>query len=272
MWTDDEVYKRYGKPLLDPVKQILRDQADKSNAPSYVVGPALLKVPWSHVTGDILLADFGLAFKLTDAAPPIAGTPPAYAAPELLLPAAVASATGTPGSPEASAAAPAAAVAPAASKAADVWALACVIFELRAAVPLFHPFSGVPEHTLRQQVQVLGRLPRRWWRVWAKSLAYYDDSGVPYRHRPVWPLSVLYPMHGGIAYIGTRSSVPALSGAEADEFEDLLARLLKYEPAERCAAADILRHVWFRVLTPVAASSGVAVHSRKRKRVIEIID
>ncbi len=143
-------------------------------------------------------------------------------------------------------------------KASDVWALACTIFELRAARPLFDPFFGSPDNILRQQVQALGRLPERWWRAWAKRATYFDDAGKPHRQWPVRRLAVEYPLHDCIADIGTESAAPALSAEEAVAFEDLLTRLLKYEPAERCTAVDIRRHAWFMESSAVTASGRIA--------------
>lgn len=51
---------------------------------------------------------------------------------------------------------------------ADVWALGCAIFEIRAGSPLFDPFLGSDIDILKQTVETLGRLPEPWWNVFEK--------------------------------------------------------------------------------------------------------
>jgi serine/threonine protein kinase len=288
MWTEEQVHSHYGQLRCDPVRPIAQGHDIGPHAPSYLVGPAALDLPLAHTTGELLLIDFGEAIrtssKADDAAVPPrkAGMPLPYAAPELLVPAAVAASRAAAArASSAHCAAPAAAVAtsdratssvvtddaasdalaaaaqadvvavPAiASKAADVWALACTIFELRAATPLFDSFFASPDQLLRQVVQTLGRLPDRWWRAWPARTLFFDDaSGKPHQswaHVPAGrPLAVEFPLHDCIADIGTESAAPAPSVVEAAQLEDLLAQLLRYEPDERSSATEIRRHTWF---------------------------
>jgi serine/threonine protein kinase len=283
MWTEEQVHSYYGQLCCDPVRPIAQGHNIGPHAPSYLVGPAALDLPLAHATGELLLINFGEAIRTLseayDAAVPLrkAGTQFLYAAPELLVPAAVAAsraadavtacaaaardsaaavttgdrvtssvATDDAASDASAAAAQAAVVAvPAiASKAADVWALACTIFELRAATPLFDSFFASPDQLLRQVVQTLGRLPERWWRAWpARTLFFNDASGKPHQswaHVPAGrPLVVEFSLHDCIADIGTESTAPAPLVVEEAQLEDLLAQLLRYEPDERSSATEI---------------------------------
>ncbi|KAK9483125.1 kinase-like domain-containing protein, partial [Lipomyces starkeyi] len=64
----------------------------------------------------------------------------------------------------------------------DVWALGCIIFEMRAGRQLFESFLGGPHEVLLQIVQILGKLPEPWWSSWDKRHVYFDEDGKPKKY------------------------------------------------------------------------------------------
>lgn len=108
-------------------------------APKYLVYPIeFQKVDPRYVTDQVSIIDLGESFEASN--PPIKiGTPLRYCPPELLL-------DGT-----------------TASKASDIWALACTLFQIRTGQKLFDSFDNDVDEYLYFIVLMLGKLPEPWW-------------------------------------------------------------------------------------------------------------
>jgi serine/threonine-protein kinase SRPK3 len=65
----------------------------------------------------------------------------------------------------------------------DIWALGCVLFEIRSGGQLFGDWIGTKEDVLRQMVQAFGKLPEPWWSKWKNRGLYFDEDGEP---RKTW--------------------------------------------------------------------------------------
>lgn len=60
---------------------------------------------------------------------------------------------------------------------ADIWALACAIFAIRAGFVLFESFLGSDVDILRQIVEMLGRLPDPWWAAFEQRMLWFEGTG-----------------------------------------------------------------------------------------------
>lgn len=126
--------------LEEPVKEVVRvrptDLTGKTEAPKFMYEPANVMKFLPYCTGNIKLIDFGTSFFLdiheTEAED--SGTPICFCSPELLQ-------EGR------------------SSKASDVWALGCTIFEIWAGDKLFTSFMGSGGEVLGQMESLLGPLP-----------------------------------------------------------------------------------------------------------------
>lgn len=159
----------------------------------------------------------------------------------------------------------------------DIWALACTLFEIRAGCQLFASFFGDKDEIIRQIVQTFGKLPEPWWSGWDHRPMFFGDNGKP---NEKWPndiaLAVQYPLDAQIRDIGaddkTETSTEAemtpiggesthshsrlgsssiieasgcrVSRAEADDLEDLLRKMLQFEPRDRISVEEALKHQW----------------------------
>jgi serine/threonine-protein kinase SRPK3 len=190
---------------------------------------------------NILLVDMGQSFSFS--CPPQAedvGIPFSYCAPEVIFDSKV-------------------------SKYSEIWALGCVIFELRAGSQLFSSWFGDKDEILRQMVQIFGRLPDPWWTAWDKRADFFDDGGKPKKE---WsdgiPKAVEYSIEKLIADIGfedqedeePRKAEELLDscGKRVEEEEavlltDLLKSIFKLVPEERAGLEEILKHAWFDLET-----------------------
>ncbi|KAI5795810.1 protein kinase [Geopyxis carbonaria] len=235
-WSEEAVYAAFGAPVRAGVAAI-GAAPPGGHAPRYLVAPLdFAGAGREWLAPRVTVVDFGTAFSLR--APPRdgVGVPLAYCAPE-------------------------AAFAPACvGAAADLWALGCCVFEMRAGAALFDMFFGTRDEVVRQVVQCLGRLPEALWRMWEARGAFFDDAG-----RPNGTTAVAYPLREMLEDVGREEGgggaaegagkhrtgelwqdvMEPMEAAEVGAMEAVLRRLLRYNPDERVAAAEVCNDPWF---------------------------
>lgn len=235
-WSEEEIYQRFRQPRRDRILSISGSEPGNS-APRYLVGSAGPVNP-QFLTEDILLVDFGEAFPFGQ--PPAKediGIPFYYCAPEVIFESKV-------------------------SVYSEIWALGCVLFEIRAGQELFSSWMGGQDEILRQIVQTFGRLPEKWWSAWDKKTDFFDEDGKP---KKSWlngiPLAVEYPIEEVIAEIGSeddgdehRDSESMLEpcgtrvpGEEAVKLQSLLKGTMSWVPEQRLPIGEILKHPWLSI-------------------------
>jgi serine/threonine-protein kinase SRPK3 len=146
---------------------------------------------------------------------------------------------------------------------ADIWALGCAIFEIRAGFALFEPFLGWDVDILRQTVETLGRLPDPWWAAFEKRASWFEEDGQPKSEQDQERAGVLLKarrssIRAKLLEIGEQVDPPSeyegpmienfelrLQEEEVALLEDLLEKMLKYLPEERIGSQDVIRHPWF---------------------------
>ncbi|KAK9365209.1 hypothetical protein V1509DRAFT_414394 [Lipomyces kononenkoae] len=128
-------------------------------------------------------------------------------------------------------------------------------------------------------VQTLGKLPEPWWSSWESRHDYFDEDGKPKNYWPNGiPLSKEYPLIQLIRDIGADDYQPVtdeysvetdnvkssdcaepetnsmfesmgtrLSATEVEVFEDLLHKVLRYNPEQRLQIQEIIEHSWFTI-------------------------
>lgn len=135
------------------------------------------------------------------------------------------------------------------STSADMWSLACVIFELVTGDLLFDPRSGDnydrDEDHLALFIELLGKLPRRVYEKGKYAKDYFNRNG-ELRHikkLKFWPLDrVLVEKY-------------RLSETEAAGLTDFLLPMLEFIPENRAKAGDMLSHPWLRGELPSVEKS-----------------
>ncbi|KAJ4141739.1 hypothetical protein NW768_000956 [Fusarium equiseti] len=125
------------------------------------------------------------------------------------------------------------------SKASDIWAFGCLIFELITETPLFQiPDVNQDDEHLLQLHERLGPLPNDLFSQWARSSLYFNSEGR---------------MSNRGAVEGSRGCMedlvdelrPDLSGMEAQQVKMLISWILRYDVDKRPSAIEILRNPWF---------------------------
>ncbi|EIN11906.1 kinase-like protein [Punctularia strigosozonata HHB-11173 SS5] len=230
-WTDDEVYAHLGRPRFDEVKTI--DGSPRGpHAPAHLFDSVNLSrlADLSLLQERIILIDFGQSYVISD--PPRDYRPATaihYKPPEMRF-------EGRTG-PEA-----------------DVWALACAIYEIRAGCSLFESFMADNATVMREIVTMLGRLPDPWWRSFEPRTEWFEEDGEP--KDPDLKISI----PELVSFIGTEDEPPSMdegpmiekcgvrpSEEEVELLSDLLLRMLKYRPEERATMEEVLEHRWFKL-------------------------
>ena len=133
--------------------------------------------------------------------------------------------------------------------AADMWSLACIVFELVTGDLLFDPRSGEDyerdEDHLALMIELVGRIPRKVALGGKYSRDYFTKTGElkHIRRLRMWPLDrVLQDKY-------------RLDAAEALSLADFLLPMLQFMPESRATAAQSLQHPWLRGIGVAAGSA-----------------
>ena len=190
-----------------------------------------------YISNDIVLIDYGLSFSL-DNPPSWLGTITNYRAPEAEFDSQV-------------------------SKACDIWALGCIIYELFTGVDLFQHDKSI-YRVLSRMLPILGLFPAKWWR-WHLDREYlrldhFHDIWKP-DHEPVVPKAVRVKPHNPrirskrkikdsnitVSHLALdRSPHLQLSTRGAAALAALLESMLCYDPHQRISADQVLQHRFLR--------------------------
>ncbi|PWY71751.1 kinase-like protein [Aspergillus heteromorphus CBS 117.55] len=159
--TPNQLYKRAGKPEKEPVIRCDGAPLDPG-VPSELIVPLWLGLGSDEITLSdcpIILADFGEAFNPFITKTFICHTP------HLLAP------------PEAFFAGPDIEADDCLSFPADIWTLACTIWEIFGSAPPFEVFVPGRDSVTREHVDTFGKLPDRWWGKWENRGNWFDEDG-----------------------------------------------------------------------------------------------
>ncbi|KAI9699138.1 MAG: hypothetical protein M1836_003327 [Candelina mexicana] len=206
----EQIYERYGKPERVPVRRCDKKPLGKG-IPAYTVVQADIVQPCSQVRdGRIKISDFGHAYKLTNP-PKMTPIECEYCAPEIKL-------EEKPDAP------------------ADVWALACTVYEILGTRRLFLSCGKYQEDVFEDIVDALGIFPDTWWNSWPRRDQHFTEDGLKLKGSPR-SMKVRIQEMGR----GTTADDPDFSAGEKSALEQLLHSMLKYEPSERISAQEVLQ-------------------------------
>lgn len=225
--SEHELLSQIGQPAQITVKTESGEEIP-SSCPKYLVQPAdITRLGNEFLTDEICIIDFGESYKFSSP-PEDLGIPENYLPPEVLL-----------GLPDA--------IGPAC----DLWALGCILFEIREQLPLFYMIYYKDE-LLSEMVRFFGKLPDDWWAKWEAREDYFDHDGKSLREEEDWSLEVALSKPTEIFDMGKKDKKgPTKSlqtpGGEQKLLADLLYQVFQYDPRKRISAEEVLRHEWFKL-------------------------
>ena len=224
--SEEDVTSLLGEPQITNVLTESRDKLPHFSPKYLVTQTDLSHLDEKYLTDEICVVDFGEAFPITS--PPEAiGIPENYLPRELLL---------DEDGPI--------------SKACDIWALGCSLFEIRQQVALFYMISD-PEEILSEIVRFFGKFPEEWWSEWDARQEFFDDEGewIKTKNKEYGLKTLLTATKNIYSASNVRQTIPlkSLSMPEEEQvvFADLLRKVFHYPPEERVTVEDILDHPWF---------------------------
>ncbi|KAI0841695.1 kinase-like protein [Hypoxylon sp. FL0890] len=213
-WSEAQIYDTFGDIRTEELR--LHNGSYSEHAPKEVVRAVEFTNLEDHLLDNIRIIDFGQSYNANE--PPTGlGTPLFYFPPELCF-----------GYPP--------------SKKSDVWALACIIFEVqtwRPLVPMVFQNFEILVGTLRF---TLGTLPLEWRTKYSDDYASNDlhGQGAP----DIW-FDEKFPLEWPLpSLIDEKAS--HLSPDEKEELLHLLRAMLAFEPSQRISAKEVLDHPWIR--------------------------
>lgn len=154
--SPNQLYAQYGQPTYEPIGRLDNEPLAKC-VPSHGTKPVWLGKDSELITlseASIFLSDSGEAFTPSTTERLHSNTPALSAPPETRF---------MPQTPL--------------SFSADIWSLACTVYSIMGARPLFEGFAPTADWMTKEHVTVLGKLPPEWWDRWDTRSRWFDEDG-----------------------------------------------------------------------------------------------
>ena len=139
--SEEELYERFGRPEPLELQPIDDEIVIDEHVPQHIydtIDPNVMKVDQIK-SPEIMLIDFGEAYLLeSEEVPKEFGNNLAYASPETIV------------------------MEEKACKASDIWALACIMFEMRSSEQLFTDGRGEPSFVRSEMIDTIGYMPEHY--------------------------------------------------------------------------------------------------------------
>lgn len=59
----------------------------------------------------------------------------------------------------------------------DIWTVACTLWSIIEQRPLFEGFNPSADWMIKKNVDVIGKLPSKWWQNWDARLIWFSEEG-----------------------------------------------------------------------------------------------
>lgn len=177
---------------------------------------------------EVLLGDFGESFMPSSTDRLYSNSPPSFRQPEARFPS-------TPlGFP------------------ADIWSLACLVWDVLGQRPLFESWMATDDEVLADEVDLLGKLPPEWWTRWeARSGFYAEDGEAGIRLAPERPPgTVRWGWDERLEFCIQRprreDGLDEIGEDERAALLSMLRSMLQFEPERRATAKQLRQNCWMK--------------------------
>ncbi|KAL3473291.1 kinase-like domain-containing protein [Aspergillus californicus] len=235
----NNLYLNAGEPTREPVVRCDGAPLDP-DVPSELIIPLWLGLASDELTltdCPLILADFGAAFDPSTTNSYTCQTPRLLAPPEAYF------AKPPTDSPL--------------SFPADIWTLACTIWDLFGTSPPFEVFIPSLDNVTQEHVDTFGKLPERWWKRWENRSGWFDEDGRKNvkEFRKVFgntarPWEKRFP--GSIrrarkeAMWCEEKDLGLFEPDEEKAFGEMIKSMLVLEPGERASIYDVVGSEWMQ--------------------------
>ncbi|OAT13408.1 CMGC/SRPK protein kinase [Blastomyces gilchristii SLH14081] len=233
--TLEQLHARTGEPAKE---QVVREDGASLDlgVPSEVIVPVWLGLGSDEISladSAIMIVDFGEAFDTQVTQQFTAHTPLLLAPPEAHFAESVESdePLSFPG---------------------DIWTLACTIWDIFGSGPPFEAFPVTLDEVTIEHVEMLGKLPDRWWSKWEKRSNWFDEDGhknVKETLRQWYSNSTRNWTQRYTEYIQNpreRMRFDTFSAEEKDAFCDMMKSMLVLEPSKRATIENVVGCEWMQ--------------------------
>ncbi|KAB8261677.1 kinase domain-containing protein [Aspergillus pseudonomiae] len=233
--TSEKLYASTGEPAKE---QVIREDGAPLDpgVPSEAIVPVWLGLgsdEISLVDSEIMIADFGEAFDPQVTRQFAAHTPLLLAPPESRF-----AGLGEPDDPL--------------SFSGDIWTLACTVWDICGDRPPFEAFPATLDDVTIEHVEMLGKLPERWWSKWEERRNWFNEDGCKDVKESLrqwysssardWNQrftdSVQDPREG--------NKFDTFSEEERDAFQDMIKSMLVLEPSKRATIEEVVGCEWMQ--------------------------
>lgn len=134
----------------------------------------------------------------------------------------------------------------------DIWTLACNIWDIFGSAPPFEAFPVTLDEVTIEHVEMLGKLPDRWWKKWEERNNWFDDDArkdVKESLRQWYSNSARDWNQRFMDYIQhprERKGFETFSAEEENAFRDMMKSMLVLEPSKRATIDDVVRCEWMQ--------------------------
>ncbi len=217
----ENLYQKYGKPRTAPVKRL--DNAPvRREAPCYAVVPVWFGVDCQDVNLEdavVQLCDFGEAFQPDRETRTVTNVPTLLRPPEANFDNQILSFS------------------------ADIWTLACTLYEVLGERSLFEGFICNADDVLAENISTIGELPPEWDAAWKQRGDFFTSDGkwredMQRLHDPR-----SRPLAERVDCMG-RGGDGGFSTEERSDVLDMLSKMLAFKPKERITAEELARVAW----------------------------
>lgn len=220
--SPEEFYDKYGKPDKQPVARVDRAPLPEG-IPTHGVKSACLGKKSEHISlsdAGIFLSDFGEAFLPSMNPRYYSRTPGLLVPPEIYF---------EPKQPV--------------SFPADIWTLACTIWEIIGQRALFEGTALSVDWMIKEHVDTLGELPSEWWKKWDSRQEWFDEDGKRKDHqgpRRTWDER----FEACVQQPRRQCGLGEFGEEEKAALFVMLKSMMKFEPEKRLTAEQILNSEW----------------------------
>ena len=144
---------------------------------------------------------------------------------------------------------------------ADVWTLACSIYEIMGERPLFEGFMPDRDDIIAEMVSSLGLPPQPWWKAWKARGDFFHEDGTWRTDMKRGHDSKSRPLLLRLQEMG-REEDADFTAEEIECLEKMLRSMFEYYPAKRAVIGDVVKSEWMvRWGLPSLAKFNIYGHS-----------
>lgn len=127
---------------------------------------------------------------------------------------------------------------------ADIWSLACTIYSIIGARPLFEGLAPSADWMTMEHVTALGILPSEWWAKWDSRSKWFNEDGTRNNRDLGRPWAGRFEKF--VQEPRRRCGMEVIEEEEKAALFTMLKAMLAFRPEERLTAEEVLESKWMK--------------------------